>query len=76
MEIWSHLVLFMTGTWTPGDFRVRFRRQCGLSCESTQCRAGPVTRKSFGLFCFFVAVFSLFVFQIAKLLSQLLSCSI
>ncbi len=83
LEIWSHLVLFMTGTWTPVVFRVRFRRHCGLSCESTQCRAGPVTRKSFGfflfffLFCFFVAVFSLFVFQIAKLLSQLkvlLSC--
>lgn len=33
----------------------------------------------FVLFCFFVAVFSLFVFQIAKLLSQLkvlLSCCI
>jgi hypothetical protein len=69
IEIWSHLVLFMMGTWTPGVFRVRFRRHCGLSCESTQCRAGPVTRKSFG-FCFvlfgFVFLLQSFLFLLFK----------
>jgi hypothetical protein len=67
LEIWSHLVLFMTRTWTPGVFRVRFRRHCGLSCESTQCRAGPVTRKSFGFFLFcFVFLLQSFLFLFFK----------